>query len=143
MLQPGSSLSRSPTTLYFCVSWNFLTTVVIKGEGVNLTPTHRLVDQASVFISSRDRVVQLYPRTLGYQFSRLLRHAWTTLGLFLFPTTTREVSKKNPRKTFSSLQAAFDIFALNDCSVPCTAHYATLPAAQQFSVCWIGVTGSR
>ena len=41
-----------------------MTTVVFKVERVSLTPNHRLVDQASVFMSSRDRVVQLYPRTL-------------------------------------------------------------------------------
>jgi hypothetical protein len=39
-------------------------------------------------------VVQLYPRTLGIHFIRLLRHAWTTLGLLLFPVTTWEVSIK-------------------------------------------------
>jgi hypothetical protein len=40
-------------------------------------PTPILEDQASVFISPRDRVVT--------HFSRLLRHAWVTVGLFLFP----------------------------------------------------------
>jgi hypothetical protein len=34
-------------------------------------------DQASVFISPRSRVAT--------HFSRLLRHAWVTVGLFLFP----------------------------------------------------------
>jgi hypothetical protein len=34
-------------------------------------------DQASVFISSRGRVAT--------HFSHLLRHAWVTVGLFLFP----------------------------------------------------------
>jgi hypothetical protein len=47
------------------------------------TPT--LEDQASVFISPRSRVVQLYPQAPGTHFSRLLRHAWVTVGLFLFP----------------------------------------------------------
>jgi hypothetical protein len=33
----------------------------------------------------RGRVAQLYPQALGIHFSRLLRHAWVTVGLFLFP----------------------------------------------------------
>ena len=58
----------------------------LKVERVSLTPKHRLVvDQVSVFMSSRDRVVQFYPRTLCIHCSRLLRHAWTTLGARPFP----------------------------------------------------------
>jgi hypothetical protein len=41
------------------------------------SPTPIPEDQASVFISPRDRVAA--------HFSRLLRHAWVTVGLFLFP----------------------------------------------------------
>jgi hypothetical protein len=41
------------------------------------SPTPIPEDQASVFISSRGRVAT--------HFSRLLRHAWVTVGLFLFP----------------------------------------------------------
>ena len=33
-----------------CISWGFLTTVVLPGEGVNLMPNHRLVDQTSAFM---------------------------------------------------------------------------------------------
>jgi hypothetical protein len=40
-------------------------------------PTPISVDQASVFIPLRGRV--------AINFSRLLRHAWVTVGLFLFP----------------------------------------------------------
>jgi hypothetical protein len=40
-------------------------------------PTPIPEDQASVFISPRDRVAT--------HFSRLLRHAWFKVGLFLFP----------------------------------------------------------
>jgi hypothetical protein len=40
-------------------------------------PTPMPEDQASVFISPRGRVAT--------HFSRLLRHAWVTVGLFLFP----------------------------------------------------------
>jgi hypothetical protein len=32
-----------------------------------------------------DRVAQLHPQALGTHFSRLLRHAWVTLGLFFNP----------------------------------------------------------
>jgi hypothetical protein len=31
------------------------------------------------------RVTQLYPQALGTHFSRLLRHAWVTVGLFFNP----------------------------------------------------------
>jgi hypothetical protein len=49
-------------------------------------PTPTLEDQASVFISPRDRVAQLYPQAPATHFSRLLRHAWVTVVLlFLFP----------------------------------------------------------
>jgi hypothetical protein len=40
-------------------------------------PTSIPEDQASVFISPRGRVAT--------HFSRLLQHAWVTVGLFLFP----------------------------------------------------------
>jgi hypothetical protein len=40
-------------------------------------PTPITEDQASVFISPRGRVAT--------HFSRLLRHAWVTVGQFLFP----------------------------------------------------------
>jgi len=141
VLQPGASFSRSPTSLYSCISWNFLTTVVLQVEGVSLTPNHRLVDKASVFMSSRDRVVQLYPRTLGIHFIRLLRHPWTTLGLFLFPATTREVSIKaweNILFLASSLWQICSEWLL--CALHCPL--LALPVAQKFWVCWIGVTGS-
>jgi hypothetical protein len=50
-----------------------------------LTPrsTPNLDDQASVFVTSGDRVTHLYPQTLGTDFSHLLRHPWATLGLLL------------------------------------------------------------
>jgi hypothetical protein len=31
-------------------------------------------------------VAQLYPQALGTHFSRLLRHAWVTVGLFFNPS---------------------------------------------------------
>jgi hypothetical protein len=53
------------------------------GAGLSVQrPTPNLEDQVSVFMTPRDRVVQLYPQALGTNFSRLLRHAWVTVGLF-------------------------------------------------------------
>jgi hypothetical protein len=48
-------------------------------------PTHTPEDQASAFTSPRGRVAQLYPQAPANHFSRLLRHAWVTVGLYLFP----------------------------------------------------------
>ena len=87
VVKPRSS--PDPPTPFF-ISCGFLTRVDLQGEGVCLTPNQRLVDQVSVFMFAGDRVVQLHPRTLVIHFSILLRHAWTTLRLLLFPTTTRE-----------------------------------------------------
>jgi hypothetical protein len=59
-------------------------------------PTPTLEAQVSVFISSRCRVAQLYPQAPGTHFSRFLRHAWVTVGLFLFPghhTGTQSIIK--------------------------------------------------
>jgi hypothetical protein len=53
-------------------------------------PTPNLEDQVSVFMTPGDRVAQLYPQAQGTHFSRLLRHVWVTVGLFLIPATTRE-----------------------------------------------------
>jgi hypothetical protein len=38
-------------------------------------------------------VAQLYPQALSTHFSRLLRHAWATVGLFFSPVTTRGVAQ--------------------------------------------------
>jgi hypothetical protein len=37
-------------------------------------------------MTPRDRVAQLYPQALGTHFSRLLQHAWVTVGLFFNPS---------------------------------------------------------
>jgi hypothetical protein len=50
--------------------------------GWNVSPAPNLEDQASVFTTPGHRVTQLYPQALGNHFSRLLRHAWVTVGLF-------------------------------------------------------------
>jgi hypothetical protein len=34
-------------------------------------------------------MAQLYPQAPNTHFSRLLRHAWATVGLFFSPVTTR------------------------------------------------------
>jgi hypothetical protein len=66
------------------ISWRLLNIFYRVGLLVpRSTPT--LEDQASVFIPPRGRVAQLYPQVPGTHFSRLLRHAWVTVGLFLFP----------------------------------------------------------
>jgi hypothetical protein len=48
-------------------------------------PWPPLEDQVSVFMTPGDRVDQLYPQVLDTHFSRLLRHAWATVGLLLNP----------------------------------------------------------
>jgi hypothetical protein len=44
-------------------------------------PTPNLEDQASIFMTPRDRVAQLYPQALG----GLLGQEWVTMGLFFNP----------------------------------------------------------
>jgi hypothetical protein len=51
-------------------------TYFLQGRVVSPTPIPE--NQASVFISPRGR--------MATHFSRLLRHAWVTVGLFLFPS---------------------------------------------------------
>jgi hypothetical protein len=68
------------------ISWRLLNSFLFyRGGLLAPRPTSNLKDQASVIISPRGRVAQLYPQTPGTHFSRLLRHAWVTVGLFLFP----------------------------------------------------------
>jgi hypothetical protein len=69
------------------ISWGLLNNFIFYRVGLLAPrPTPTLEDQASVlFISPRGRVAQLYPQAPGTHFSRLLRHAWVTVGLFLFP----------------------------------------------------------
>jgi hypothetical protein len=60
------------------ISWRLLNNFLFYRVGL-LAPRQTPIpeDQASVFISPKGRVVT--------HFSRLLRHAWVTVGLFLFP----------------------------------------------------------
>jgi hypothetical protein len=66
----------------------FLTTFFGVGS---LAPrqTPNVEDQVSIFISHGDWVAQLYPQAPGTHFSRILRHAWATVGLFFSPVITR------------------------------------------------------
>lgn len=45
-----------------CISWGFLTRVVLQGEGVSLMPNHRLVDQTSVFMFPETAWASYTPR---------------------------------------------------------------------------------
>jgi hypothetical protein len=66
-------------------SLDFLTTV---------RPGHR-------FVTPGDRVTQLYSQALGTHFSRLLRHAWATLELFLsFGHHTEILFFQHPKNYF-------------------------------------------
>jgi hypothetical protein len=65
-----------------------LTVEFFRGGVVSPTPNPNLEDQVSIFISPGDWVVQLYPQAPNTHFSRLLRHAWATVGLFFSPVTT-------------------------------------------------------
>jgi hypothetical protein len=47
----------------------------LRGRVLRPHPTPNLEDQASVCMSPRDRVAQLYPLALGFPFSCLLWHA--------------------------------------------------------------------
>jgi hypothetical protein len=68
------------------ISWRLLNNFLFYKAGLLAPrPTPTLEDQASVFISPRGRVAQLYPQAPDTHFSRLLRHAWVSVGLFLFP----------------------------------------------------------
>jgi hypothetical protein len=70
------------------------------------SPTPNLKDQTSVFISPRGRVAQFYPQAPVTHFSRLLRHAWVTVGLFLRivgkPEGTRQ--RRRLRRTWEDIR---------------------------------------
>jgi hypothetical protein len=74
----------SPSRALAFPFWGFLITFYRAGLLVQ-RPTPNLEDQASVFMTPGDRVAQLYPQVLGIHFSRLLRHAWVTMGLLFNP----------------------------------------------------------
>jgi hypothetical protein len=59
----------------------------LQGRIVSPTPNPLPEDQAFVFITPRGMVAT--------HFSRLLRHAWVTVGLFLFPGHHTGIDKRN------------------------------------------------
>jgi hypothetical protein len=76
----------SPSRALASPFWGFTTITYFYGAGLLVQrPTPNLEDQISVFMTPGDRVTQLYPQTLGTHFSRLLRYAWVTVGLFFNP----------------------------------------------------------
>jgi hypothetical protein len=72
--------------------WGFVTITFSQGCIVSPRPTPNLEDQVSVFMTHGDRVAQLYPQALDTHFSRLLRHAWVTVGLFFNPGHHNNIS---------------------------------------------------
>jgi hypothetical protein len=85
--------------LRFPNCWLFL------GWGRSPRPTPNLEEQVSIFISPGDWVVQLYPQVPSTHFSRLLRHAWATVGLFFSLVTTRGPhSFHHPNNTSGTVQ---------------------------------------
>jgi hypothetical protein len=65
------------------LSLDFLTAGYLRDGAVNPTPNTQPGVPGLRICDPRDRVTQLYPQALGTLFSRLLRHAWATLSLFL------------------------------------------------------------
>jgi hypothetical protein len=64
-------------------SLEFLTIGFLQGGDVNRMPNPQPGGPDLCICDPEDRVTQLYPQALGTHFSRLLRHAWATLGPFL------------------------------------------------------------
>jgi hypothetical protein len=85
----GSSSSSSyGSTAQFrpCLPlWGFVTITSLHGWIVSPAPNPQPGGPGSVLMILRDRVAQLYPQALGTYFSRLLRRAWVTVGLFFNP----------------------------------------------------------
>jgi hypothetical protein len=75
----------SPNRALASPIWGFVTITFYRAGLLVQRPTPNLEDQVSVFMTHGDRVAQLYPQALGTHFSRLLRHAWFTVGLFFNP----------------------------------------------------------
>jgi hypothetical protein len=87
-LQPGVGFSLLHNTPPFGGSSEGFVTIILFWCGV-VSPTPNLEDQVSIFISPGDWVAQLYSQAPSTHFSRLLRHACATVGLFFSPVTTR------------------------------------------------------
>jgi hypothetical protein len=65
--------------------WGFLTITFLQGWIVSPAPNPQPGGPSLRICDPRDRMPQLYPQALGTHFSRLLRHAWVTVGLFFNP----------------------------------------------------------
>jgi hypothetical protein len=65
--------------------WGFVTITFLRGWIVSPAPNPQPGVPGLCVYDPRDRVSQLYPQALGTHFSRLLRHAWVTVGLFFNP----------------------------------------------------------
>jgi hypothetical protein len=68
----------------------FVTGAVLRAEGISFISKHRLVDQASIFISPTDRVAQLYSWTLGIILVTSVT-CMDHVGAVLFLATTWEL----------------------------------------------------
>jgi hypothetical protein len=79
--------------------WGFATITFLQGRIVSPAPKPQPGYQASVFMAPGHRVAQLYPQALGTHFSRLLRHAWVTVGLFFHPCHHTETLSNYQRHT--------------------------------------------
>jgi hypothetical protein len=75
----------SPSRALASPFWGFLKIPFCRAGLLVQRPTPNLEDQVSLFMTPGDRMAQLYPQALGAHFSRLLRHAWVTVGLFFNP----------------------------------------------------------
>jgi hypothetical protein len=65
--------------------WGFLTITFLQGWIVSPAPNPQPGEPGLRINDPGYRVAQLYPQALGTHFSRLLRHAWVTVGLLFNP----------------------------------------------------------
>jgi hypothetical protein len=68
--------------LLFC---GFVTVIFFRGWIVGPAPNPQPGGPGLIIYIPGDSVAQLYPQALGTHFSRLLRHAWVTVGLLFNP----------------------------------------------------------
>jgi hypothetical protein len=65
--------------------WGFVTITCIQGWIISPAPNPQPGGQGLRIYDPGDRVAQLYPQALVTHFTRLLRHAWVTVGQFFNP----------------------------------------------------------
>jgi hypothetical protein len=78
-------MALQPNTIPGFPCWGFVTITFLHGWIVSPAPNHQPGGPGLRIYDPGDRVAQLYPQALGTHFSRLLRHAWVTVGLFFNP----------------------------------------------------------